>query len=231
MDKVLESISFSFLLRCLFAGVFFSISFLCADIGPDSLKKLIYPSRQTTKQPASADVKNDDKETTGKPASANTEEDEKESGGDMLSTWMAVSLFAGVTIYGIHRSLLYPAIEWGFNAWGPKNACISDKTLVHLETLWKMGARKEGIDESVAIPGKKNSMPYHARHIAVWADYTHQQYTAAWCILAGAILGKQGHETDANCWLIGICVLLFIAALVSDVRLRSVVRKVYNPGE
>lgn len=68
MDAILQSFSLRFLLRSVFSGAFFVLSFFTATAG--AIGKWVFA-----------------------PA-------------DILSVGLPIALFAGVTIYGIHRSIL-----------------------------------------------------------------------------------------------------------------------------
>jgi hypothetical protein len=62
------------------------------------------------------------------------------------------------------------------------------------------------------------------RKFEAWADFAHQQYCSVLCIALGAWLGNSistGRHSP-NRHLIIIAVLLFLAGLVSDLRLRTV---------
>ena len=73
MDSILKSFSIGFLLRSVFSGVFFVVSYYVASHHPVDLSTI--------------------------------------DGKTLLSLWLPVALFAGVTTYGLHRSLFYPFIE------------------------------------------------------------------------------------------------------------------------
>jgi hypothetical protein len=180
VDSILKSFSISFLLRCLFAGAFFLISFIIASRTPQELSKL--------------DVT------------------------VVLTVTLPVSLFAGVTAYGLHRSLVYPLIEWMFDTERAKKMrkgmpLISDSTINSLLRRWDR-----------ATEDQSQLGCERGRRLTVWADYTQLQYTSVICIILGAIFGViVVPGLHGRCWpLINFAVILFIAAAISDWRLRSV---------
>jgi hypothetical protein len=78
METVLKSFSLGFLLRSVFAGTFFVLTYSVA----------------TKNTPAEIHV--------------NTE--------NLFSFGLVFALVAGVTVYGIHRSVVYPWVEWALDA-------------------------------------------------------------------------------------------------------------------
>jgi hypothetical protein len=182
MDSILKALSVSSLLRSVFAGVFFVISYYVAS---HSLGKLAEIDART-----------------------------------ILAVALPVALFAGVTAYGIHRSLLYPLVEFCFDTRRAKTLrskipLISAVTVENLLRRWDQGADQEKGDCE------------RARRITSWADYAHLQYVSALCIALGTLVGviivREKHPPS---WpLIALAVLLVIAGAVSDWRLRSVIDK------
>jgi hypothetical protein len=178
MDEIIKSFSLSFLLRNVFAGVFFAIAYYAASKGTVALGQV----------------------------------GAKES----LSVGLPLGLFAGVTVYGLHRSLLYPWIEWVLETGRLKTIreslpLISFAACKRLQQRWSMSSEKES--DSV-----------HAQNVANWADYAHLQYTSALCILLGAITGTLLSSGRHKCYcpLVILGFLLALAGFVSDWRLRSV---------
>ncbi|TXT16825.1 MAG: hypothetical protein FD138_4679 [Planctomycetota bacterium] len=179
MEEILKAFSVSFLLRSIFAGVFFPISYCSGRYGLDGLESALKDSVVTT---------------------------------------LSISLFAGVTAYGFHRSMIYPLLEWGLNskcAEKHRSTCfslVSNTTMEVLLSRWKRtGANANQEDEN-------------AKHFTTWADYTHLQYVSAECIAFGAIACRiVAKEKLSFSWpLTLLAVLLAVAAIVSDWRLHSV---------
>ena len=78
MDSILKAFSIGFLLRSVFAGIFFVLSYYVAcgyDLEPTIMEAKSFSS-----------------------------------------SGLLVALFAGVVVYGVHRSLVYPFIEGFFNS-------------------------------------------------------------------------------------------------------------------
>lgn len=179
MEQLLKTFSISFLLRSLFSGIFFVISYYVALHGSRELAKV--------------EVAN------------------------VLSIVLPVALFAGVTAYGIHRSLIYPWIEWFFDcerakAWRKCTSLISVSTIHTLLWRWNQDLQggtfnREGINE----------------RLNAWGDFIHLQYASTVCIALGALVGivvDQGSHPP-YCPMIGLAGLLFLAAFVSDWRHHS----------
>ena len=178
MDEILKSFSLGFLLRSVFAGVFFVLSFYVATIG-------------------------------GLPCGLAS------TSSNVFTLGLALALVSGVTVYGIHRSLLYPTFEYVFNLkWSEDRrfdwwTFISKNSIERLKNQWSERRHKHESPEASA-----------ARHLGVWADYIHLQFSAAWCIIAGAISGcivTPGRH-EPCCPLVILTVFLFVAALVSNWR-------------
>lgn len=183
MDNVLKALSLGFMLRSLFAGVFFLISFRVASMGVASLLDF--------------DTSN------------------------LVSVGLPVALFAGVNVYVLHRSLLYPCIEFFLDSpWArdKRKSCrmISDQSVsVHFD-LWTAGHERGNHNREIV------------RHATVWADYTHLQYASAFSILAGLALRRviDANLTENNWPLLCLSALIFvISAVVSDWRLHRVREK------
>jgi hypothetical protein len=131
-----------------------------------------------------------------------------------LSLVLPAALVAGVTFYTIHRSLLYPVIEWCMNSkWSGnirnKVPLISKTTMELLLSNWKRSPETND-QYSAAI----------ARHLSVWGDYAHFQYTSALCIAAGAFMGAitVSMQVDINSPVLVLAIIMLLAALVSDWR-------------
>ncbi len=187
MDSILKSFSIGFLLRSVFSGVFFVISYYVASHSPADLLKI--------------------------------------DGKMFLSLGLPAALFAGVTTYGLHRSLFYPVIEFCYDsnrgkALRKRRPLIRDATIRTL--LWRWSA-----DDATSATLRR---PRQNRHFNTWADFIHLQYASAQCIVFGAVVGRVvvPGEHPPYWPLISLAVLLFIAALVSDWRTHSVLDHIRN---
>ena len=186
MDKLLDSFPLGLLIRSVFSGAFFVLSFDFA--APEFLK-------------FNSDY--------------------------IFDVGLPFSLIAGVTVYGLHRSLVYPWIEWAFNAqWAIdwRNArwtLISFNSIRNLAKIWD--SKSEKCDDKALQRGKQ---------IATWADFTHLQYVSAWCILCGMAIGfiasfwSQGHCYCRCPILYFFCyigaMIFLAAAVISNWRLFAV---------
>jgi hypothetical protein len=138
--------------------------------------------------------------------------------GDAVG-WLPLAMFVGVAMYTVHRSAIYPIIEfvldthdWRGDDNGRYNSCvISNKTVRRVMKLW-------------SLPGDKVPERFY-NHITTWADYIHMQYASTWCIILGAIAGCHISEEkcDPDPALILIGVLLAVSAVVSEIRLRTII--------
>jgi hypothetical protein len=181
MESVLKSFSVSFLLRSVFAGAFFVISYQVAVCGPASLG---YWLKST----------------------------------NLFAVAVPIALVAGVSIYGLHRALLYPLIECLLDSgwckhWRSRCPLIRDETVEVLVKSWDMAAEDS------------KRMQERAQQASAWADFTHLQYVSCLCIAGGAIVGNwvvgfSGREF--SCPLIVLAFIFFIAGLISDWRLKRV---------
>ncbi len=179
MDSLLKSLSLSFLLRSVFAGAFFVISYQVAACGIQTLL-----AGDTSR---------------------------------LFAVALPVSLFVGFTIYALHRSLLYPIVEFLLESGNVKRfrqrcPLIRDTTVDTLIKLWGYGAKPEEKTQE------------HAQRLAAWADVTHFNYLSALCIGAGAafrVITAPGNYPP--CWpLIFLAVAFTVAGLTSDWRLKRV---------
>lgn len=135
----------------------------------------------------------------------------------LLAAAFPISLFSGVIIYGLHRALLYPFVEYVFHTSAGKKTreqfpLISNATVDALLDIWGMGAEVD-----------KKTQEY-ARKTSEWADFTHLHYASALCIGAGAaarVIIVPGNYRPY--WpLILLFFVLLVAGLVSDWRLKRV---------
>ena len=190
MDTLVKSFPLSFLLRSVFSGAFFVVSYCVVSSGYVNELKI--------------------------------------KSENIFTIALPFALIAGVTVYGIHRSLLYPLFEWCFNSeWAVKqrgvwNTLISENTIKNLVKRWDNKA------EDV------NQRRYErAKQLEIWADYIHLQFASAWCIIlgsvAGAIIrcghhwhhGHRGHH-HWHCLLVSVAFIFFVAACISNWRSHSV---------
>jgi hypothetical protein len=137
-------------------------------------------------------------------------------GSTALAFTLPVALIAGVSVYGIHRSLIYPIMESFFDT-GLARALRRRWPLIRAATLKRLLCRW---DHGV---GEKDRACERERRIATWADYAQFQYASALSIAFGATVGviiTPGWHPP--CWyLIGLGVLFLGAGVTSDWRLRS----------
>src|SRR5579863_3856523 len=111
METILKSFSLGFLLRSIFSGTFFVLTYSVA----------------TKNTPAEVQV----------------------NAGNLFSFGMVFALVSGVTVYGIHRSVVYPVFEWAIGAnWAKKcrkngTSLISDNATRDLVNRWDSKADNE----------------------------------------------------------------------------------------
>jgi hypothetical protein len=179
MDSVLRAFSIGFLLRCLFAGVSFLLSFKVAGDGVTSI--------------GATDLSN------------------------LFAVILPLALFCGVTLYSLHRSLVYPWIEQILNAEQAENVrkkcpLVSDKTIALLNKQWRSGADV----------GKEPQALF--QHYATWADHTHLQYCFALSIATGSLSRTLTDPGDYvfNTHLGLLLATFLISAVVSDWRLHAI---------
>jgi hypothetical protein len=161
-------------------------------------------------------------------ASHNPQEFSKIDLTTLLSVGLPVALFAGVTAYGILRSLLYPFIEYFFGsncgkAWRQSIPLISASTIGML--LWRWGQDNE------ATTFDRDRIKEINEHLNVWSDLIYLQYNSALCIALGAWVGAV-IDPGRHCPyfpLIVLAVLLLLAAFVSNWRHHSVLDRIRNP--
>jgi hypothetical protein len=137
---------------------------------------------------------------------------------DLLTFGPPAALFAGVTLYTLSRSLIYPLIEWFMNSdlarrQRETRPLISENTIAVLRSKWKSPA---GVESESSI----------THHLSVWGDYMHFQYTSALCIGAGALIGwlTAPVRPHIHVTLLVLALILFLAALISDWRWHRVHR-------
>jgi hypothetical protein len=171
MEDAIKSFELGFLLRSLFAGVFFPISYwFCAHPPPWDQISL--------------------------------------TGEDVFSIGLPTALVVGVMVYALHRSLVYPVLEYLLdNRQADHWRFISDQTIDRLKAQYKDL-------EAARLEAKLTN----------WGDYAHQNYCAAISTFAGAMAAVLfAKKPDAHWWPLFFAILVFFwAGLVSDVRLRAV---------
>jgi|GEM_PF-1997089 hypothetical protein len=148
---------------------------------------------------------------------------------NIFSVGLPFALIAGFTVYGLHRSLIYPLIEWAFNlqcAFDLREKClplISENAVKNLAKIWD--SKSANGDDRAFQRGKQ---------IATWGDYTHHQYVSAWCIFSGLTIGffanlRHHWHHYFRCpilyflFLTG-AVIFLVAAVVSNWRLFSILQ-------
>ena len=138
---------------------------------------------------------------------------------NIFSIGLPFALIAGVIVYGLHRSLIYPWIEWALNANWAKNLrekclpLISKNSIKTLADSWDAKSNNG-----------KDKLHKRGEQLAVWADYAHLQYASSLCIILGAfsstlISDSQYEMCRPLFWLI---IIFAVAAFVSDWRWHSV---------
>jgi hypothetical protein len=188
MGALLSSFPISFLLRSVFAGVSFVVSYYLV-MGKD-LQQFV-------------------------------------DAGNIFSGVLPVALFTGVTVYGLHRSLEFPFLEWAFNSgWAKKIRSVQkDKCIFSLISANTMRALMTRCNQKSKNAQLRDSE--RAKYMEAWADYIHLQYTFAWCIIAGYITGaivsdKKGMVHQGIGWFFLAACVFYIAAVVSNWRSHSV---------
>src|SRR5258706_1179949 len=136
---------------------------------------------------------------------------------NMLSVGLPLALIAGVTVYVLHRSVFYPLLEYmldslSWTKFRREYSLISRETLKRLSDQW--GTYGE----------EKDRKAEQGRNCVAWADYSHFQYTAAFCILLGGLVALlTSYSIHCQWWLLFIlAILLLVGAFLSDWRLRTV---------
>lgn len=138
--------------------------------------------------------------------------------GESLGPALIMALFAGVAVYSIHRGIIFSLLEWFANGkkgerWRKRWPLIRNATVKFLVSNW----------DRIVTKGDNVSVVREQRIIG-WADNTHFQFTACWCVIAGALSGTPlVNGVDPNPPLIILGWAFFTSALVSDWRLRSII--------
>lgn len=149
MEELIKTLKVGFLLRSLFSGALFVLSYYLTIDGAKPAFHFLEITPDNT-----------------------------------LSLGVAIALVAGVTIYGLHRSLLYPLIEWILNS----------KSAIRLrQKNWITLISKESMERLVERWDRKaeDSKLWLSRteQFQTWADYIHLQFNSAWCLTLGAWAG------------------------------------------
>jgi hypothetical protein len=153
----------------------------------------------------------------------------QDEAGKLGANWLGIAIFVGVMVYVIHRSLLYPLIEFffdWFDDWcnsGRSSPCCNkakhwcrSRTLIRTDTISKLlDSWSTGTDNQ-----PQNNI---AKHLTAWNDYIHLQYASVWCICLGPIPSMFASKELSIDWpLIMILGILFVGGLVSERRYRAV---------
>ena len=135
----------------------------------------------------------------------------------VLSVALPVALLAGVTIYSLHRSVVYPGLEYVLNSdtaigWRQCAPFISTNTKLVLKSQWSIGVEKEKANAAIVS------------HFTTWADHTHLQYASGICLALGSMACRFFEPGEyIVSWPIVFAVSLFVGSgLLSDWRLHSV---------
>lgn len=130
---------------------------------------------------------------------------------------LGLALLGGATVYGLHRSLLYPFMEFFLDServveWRKSAPLISEQSCKALQRRWERTGNEHSCKSGIV------------KHTSNWADWAHMQYSSMWCIIAGAIgAAITLPATLEPSWpLIMIATLFGGSAVVSDWRLHSV---------
>jgi hypothetical protein len=151
---------------------------------------------------------------------------------DILKVYVPVALVAGVTAYALHRALVYPLLfeSWLDSGWGIKLRNRRLGRLIRKETVDRI-IRNWDAKGQIGKFGQNNNSPEDSRkdmvqrNLRTWADYTHQLYCSALCILLGAItvVSIDGIRHHPVSWPItSLMFILILSGLISDWRLRVV---------
>jgi len=137
---------------------------------------------------------------------------------DIFSVGLVFALVAGVTVYGIHRSVIFPWIEWLLNADWAKKRRAGSMTLISKNTIDDVVRRWDSRAKA------REKERYRAEQIVSWGDYIHLQYASAWCIVLGSATGLifGGHRPPPHWVFLSLLAFFFVlAASISAWRSRS----------
>lgn len=119
------------------------------------------------------------------------------------------------------NSKLSEKTRWGDNVEDKKKkfrlTLISENTMRYLLHVWDMDSDNN----------KSNRKNVWASKMYSWGDYTHFHYTAAWCIIAGNLsffimYNYNTHWLLCNPLLLGLAILFGLMGFISDWRLKAV---------
>jgi hypothetical protein len=139
---------------------------------------------------------------------------------NLLSFGLPLAAISGVIVYGIHRSVVFPFIEWLLDTdkayrWRANGVMfISENTIRNLRNRW----RNRG------LPGESDAYKY-TRQLEVWGDYIHNQYAACLCIIFGsstAVAFSGDWRRPPNIPLVFLVIFFLGSALFSHWRAYSV---------
>jgi hypothetical protein len=148
---------------------------------------------------------------------------------DSALPWiLAVALLAGFTSYVLHRSILYPFIEWGLNSRcaALMRRCfplISQRTIALMKELWGYNACTSDL-KTAQESAREKADTERAVALRRWADFVHFLYASALCLGLGSLSWGLTTEGDhhLNWVIVAIMIIFFGAGLSSDWRLHSV---------
>ena len=134
----------------------------------------------------------------------------------------ALSIVIGAFTYGLHRSLLYPFLEWALtkSVKGAPNSCkiiITQRAMTHMLALWDSASTRADYRIN------------RQRRFTDWGDIVHSQLVSAFNIFLGALVAIVLDEKSlrfciCESWelrgeLICAFLLFLIAGLYSNARL------------
>ena len=138
---------------------------------------------------------------------------ESVTGNDILKVALPVSFFAGIITYALHRSLVYPLIEW--------RAC----SIAARETRRNWPLISKDACESLKgrwVDNRGDRVSIIAERTSSWADFAHLLYVSALCIVFGGMTGAVVSGNWQLNWPLAILTgILATGGWVSDWRLRS----------
>ncbi len=134
---------------------------------------------------------------------------------ELLNYGLPSALVAGVAIYGLHRSILYPLFEFLLNHDRARKMQRGRFRGISANTTERLIQSWEATESAVAT---KRAQVVGA--LAVWADYIHLQFCSAWGIILGAVsqefIVRQWLDCDPP--LVCLAVVFLLAAVYSNWR-------------
>lgn len=140
--------------------------------------------------------------------------------------WLWGALVSGVIAYSLHRSVIYPILEWALNSKPAKRSRRNGFTLISMSTIEFLTKRWD--TESKTLEGlqvqantESERLSYRTQQLKNWGDLIHLQFVSASCLILGAWLGSIFSTSDFRsdwgfCWL--PAVVMFLAAIISNWR-------------